>query len=163
MTAVYQVVATQAAHFAVADLCQTLGVSRSGYYQWREQRPQADAATPLVTHLFWRHSRRYGVRRIVAELQATGHAYGRRRVRRIMQAEGLRAIQPQSFVPRTTDSRHGGRMSPNLLSGLTVERPHQVFVSDITYLPLNAGTWAYLATWLDLYSRRITGWQVAQT
>jgi len=163
VTAVYQVVATQAAHFAVADLCQTLGVSRSGYYQWRGQRPQADAATPLVTHLFWRHSRRYGVRRIVAELQATGHAYGRRRVRRIMQAEGLRAIQPQSFVPRTTDSRHGGRMSPNLLSGLTVERPHQVFVSDITYLPLNAGTWAYLATWLDLYSRRITGWQVAET
>ncbi len=156
-------VATQAAHFAVADLCQTLGVSRSGYYQWRERRHQADAATPLVTQVFRRHSRRYGVRRIVAELQATGHLYGRRRVRRIMQAEGLRAIQPKSFVPRTTDSRHGARMSPNLLSGLLIERPHQVFVSDITYLPLDGGTWAYLATWLDLYSRRITGWQVAET
>ena len=103
------------------------------------------------------------MRRITAELQATGHSYGRRRVRRIMQAEGLHAIQPKSFVPRTTDSRHGARMSPNLLPGLVVERPHQVFVGDITYLPLDGGTWAYLATWLDLYSRRITGWQVAET
>ncbi len=163
MTTVYQVIATQTTHFAVADLCHTLGVSRSGYYQWRGRRPQADAATPLVTQIFWRHSRRYGVRRIVAELQATGHAYGRRRVRRIMQAECLRAIQPRSFVPRTTDSRHGARMSPNLLPGLVVERPHQVFVSDITYLPLDGGGWAYLATWLDLYSRRITGWHIAET
>lgn len=163
MTQVYQVITTQSAHFAVADLCQTLGVSRSGYYAWRQRRPPTDAATPLVTQLFWRHSRRYGVRRLVAEVQASGHMYGRRRVRRIMQAEGLRAIQPKSFVPRTTDSRHGARMSPNLLPGLSVERPHQVFVSDITYLPLAGGRWAYLATWLDLYSRRITGWQVAQT
>ena len=163
MTTVYQVIATQTAHFAVAELCQTLGVSRSGYYAWRGRRSPADAATPLVTQVFWRHSRRYGVRRIAAELQATGHPYGRRRVRRIMQAEGLRAIQPQSFVPRTTDSRHGGRMSPNLVSGVVVERPQQVFVSDITYLPLEGGGWAYLATWLDLYSRRITGWQVAET
>ncbi len=162
MTVVYEVITIQSAHFAVADLCQTLGVSRSGYYAWRCRPPQADAATPLVKQVFWRHSRRYGVRRIVAELQATGHSYGRRRVRRIMQAEGLRAIQPQSFVPRTTDSRHGARMSPNLVSGLSVERPHQVFVSDITYLPLAGGRWAYLATWLDLYSRRITGWQVAE-
>lgn len=163
MTAVYQVIATQSAHFVVADLCQTLGVSRSGYYAWRGRLPQADAALPLVKQVCWRHSRRYGVRRIVAEVQATGHPYGRRRVRRIMQTEGLRAIQPKSFVPRTTDSRHGARMSPNLISGLAVERPHQVFVSDITYLPVAGGKWAYLATWLDLYSRRITGWQVAET
>ncbi len=163
MTAVYQVIDTQSTHFAVADLCHTLGVSRSGYYAWRGRCPPADAATPLVAQVFRRHSRRYGVRRLVAELQATGHPYGRRRVRRIMQAEGLRAIQPKSFVPRTTNSRHGARMSPNLLPGLSVERPQQVFVSDITYLPLAGGTWAYLATWLDLYSRRITGWQVAET
>jgi len=159
---VYHVITIQSAHFAVADLCQTLGVSRSGYYAWQGRHSSVDAATPLVKQVFERHSRRYGVRRITAELQATGHSYGRRRVRRIMQAEGLHAIQPKSFVPRTTDSRHGARMSPNLLPGL-VERPHQVFVGDITYLPLDGGTWAYLATWLDLYSRRITGWQVAET
>lgn len=163
MTEVYHVIAKESTHFAVAALCHTLGVSRSGYYAWCQRRPQVDAATPLVRQVFRQHSRRYGVRRIVAELQASGHRYGRRRVRRIMQAEGLRAIQPNSFVPRTTDSQHGARMSPNLLPGLSVARPHQVFVSDITYLPLTGGRWAYLATWLDLYSRRITGWQIAET
>ncbi len=49
-------------------------------------------------------------------------------------------------------------MSPNLLADLSVTRPHQAYVSDITYLPLLGGGWAYLATWLDLYTRRIVGW-----
>jgi putative transposase len=75
----------------------------------------------------------------------------------------LQALQPKSFVPRTTDSRHGQRMSPNLLPELEVTRPRQVLVSDITYLPLVSGAWAYLATWLDLYSRKILGWQVSST
>jgi transposase InsO family protein len=163
VTHIYQVIAKESAHFAVADLCHTLGVSRSGYYAWRCRPRHADAAAPLVSEVFRRHSRRYGVRRITAELQATGYSYGRRRVRRIMQVAGLHAIQPKSFVPRTTDSRHGSRMSPNLLPGLAVEHPQQVFVSDITYLPLDGGCWAYLAAWLDLYSRRITGWQIAET
>jgi putative transposase len=77
----------------------------------------------------------------------------------------LRAIQPRRFVPRTTDSRHGQRMSPNLLREreLKIERPRQAIVGDITYLPLQDGRWGYLATWLDLYSRKIVGWRVAET
>lgn len=149
------------AQFAVLDLCQTLGVSRSGYYAWRGRVAQADELTPLVTQVFWRHGRRYGSRRVTAELQAQNHAIGRRRVRRIMQAQQLHALQPKSFVPRTTDSGHGGRMSPNLLAELAITQPHKVYVSDITYLPLLNGEWAYLATWMDLYTRKITGWQVA--
>lgn len=82
-------------------------------------------------------------------------------MRRIMQAEKLRAIQPKSFVPRTTNSKHGGRMSPNRLAEAVIVKPHQVYVSDITYLPLLSGGWAYLATWLDLYTRQIVGWAVA--
>ena len=156
-------IAEQAAAYAVADLCQTLDVSRSGYYAWRQRRPAADPWTPRVKQVFWRHSRRYGSRRITAELQAQGYEIGRRRVRRILGEQELRALQPKSFVPRTTNSRHGGRMSPNLLEGLVITRPHQVFVSDITYLPLLTGQWAYLATWMDLYSRKITGWQVAES
>jgi transposase InsO family protein len=160
---VYQVIATQAAAFAVADLCQSLGVSRSGYYAWRPRTPVNDPLTPQVRQVFARHARRYGVRRVTAELQAQGHVIGRRRVRRILRAEQLHAIQPKSFVPRTTDSRHGGRMSPNLLAGLIVTHPGQTFVSDITYLPLQNGGWAFLATWLDLYTRQIVGWCVAAT
>lgn len=143
--------------------CQALGVSRSGYYAWRNRVVKVDELSAPVTQVFWQHSRRYGSRRIVAELQAQDYAIGRRRVRRLMKEQQLQALQPKSFVPRTTDSRHGHRMSPNLLPGLELTRPRQVLVSDITYLPLVSGAWAYLATWLDLYSRKILGWQVAST
>lgn len=162
ITETYTFIAAQAAQFAVIDLCQTLGVSRSGYYAWHGRPAPTDELTPQVTAAFWRHARRYGSRRLTAELQAEHLVIGRRRVRGIMQTEKLRAIQPKSFVPRTTNSRHGGRMSPNLLAGEAVAHPHQVYVSDITYLPLLGGGWAYLATWLDLYTRRIVGWAVAE-
>jgi len=100
-----------------------------------------------------------------AESEIEGERIGRRRVRRLMGELELHAIQPRRFVPRTTDSRHGQRMSPNLLleRELKVNRPRQVIVGDITYLPLQGGGWAYLATWLDLYSRKIVGWRVAET
>jgi transposase InsO family protein len=162
VTETYVFIAAQAAQFAVTDLCQTIGVSRSGYYAWQQRPTPTDELTPQVTAAFWRHARRYGSRRLTAELQAEHLVIGRRRVRRIMQTENLRAIQPKSFVPRTTNSRHGGRMSPNLLADVVLTHPHQVYVSDITYLPLLGGGWAYLATWLDLYTRRIVGWAVAE-
>lgn len=67
-----------------------------------------------------------------------------------MKRVGLQAIQPKSFVPRTTDSRHGKGYWPNLLLGQTLPTaPNLVWVSDITYLPLINGEWAYLATWMD--------------
>jgi len=82
-----------------------------------------------------------------------------------MREQGLQTIQPQRFVPRTTDSRHGHRMSPNLIleRAIKVDRPRQVIVGDITYLPLQNGECAYLATWMDLFSRKIVGWQVADS
>ena len=116
-----------------------------------------------VKQTFWRHARRYGARRVHAELQAQGEEVGRHRVGRLMRAAELRAIQPRSYVPRTTNSQHGRRMSPNLLAETRVTHPWQVLVGDITYLPLQGGTWAYLATWLDLYTRQIVGWQLAPT
>jgi putative transposase len=163
VTEIYAFIATQTEEFTVADLCQTLGVSRSGYYAWQQRPATTDEMTPAVQLVFAQHGRRYGSRRITAELRARGCEIGRRRVRGIMQAEKLRAIQPRSFVPRTTNSRHGGRVSPHLLAELVVERPLQAWVSDITYLPLLNGQWAYLATWLDLYTRKIVGWAVAES
>lgn len=161
VTTIYAFIANQAAHYAITVLCQTLSVSRSGYYGWQQRPAAPDPLTPQVTQAFWRHARRYGSRRLTAELQAAGVVIGRRRIRRIMQTEDLRAIQPRRVVPRTTNSRHGARASPNLVAELVVTHPHQVYVSDITYLPLQDGGWAYLATGLDLYTRRIVGWAVA--
>src|SRR5262249_60307797 len=138
--------------------------SRSGYYAWRERPVRQEQLAPKGEEGFWQTSRRSGSRRTTAELRDQT-VVGRHRVRRLMREQGLQAIQPRRFVPRTTDSRHGQRMSPNLLleRAIKVDRPRQVIVGDITYLPLQNGEWAYLATWMDLFSRKIVGWQVADS
>ncbi|MDQ6482683.1 IS3 family transposase, partial [Dyadobacter sp. LHD-138] len=111
---------------------------------------------------FIRNMKRYGSRRIKASLNQNGTKISRQKVAEIMRKEGLRAIQPRKFVPRTTDSKHGKRVSDNLLLNQPKpDRPNQVWVSDITYMPLKDGKWTYLATWMDLYSRQIVGWQLA--
>jgi transposase InsO family protein len=159
---IYRFIASESTTYPAVILCHLLGVSRSGYYAWRERGERQDQLAPKVEEVFWRHSRRYGSRRIAAELRGKA---GRHRVRRLMREQGLRAIQPRRFVPRTTDSRHGQRMSPNLLleREIKVDRPRQVLVGDITYLPLQNGEWAYLANWMDLFSRKIVGWHVADS
>jgi transposase InsO family protein len=165
----YQAVQKTAVKYPVEAVCRAVRVSRSGYYAWAGRRAGGKPETEVrlaatVEAVFWRHARRYGARRITAELKAEGRYVGRRRVRRIMGELSLRAIAPKSFVPRTTDSRHGRRASPNLLHEAALpQAPNRVLVGDITYLPLLGGSWAYLATWQDLYSRIIVGWAVAET
>ena len=147
----------------VAALCQTLDVGRSGYYAWRlgcrSSRTEEDRClTPRVRAVFWEHKRRYGARRIVRELSKHGTCCGPRRVARLMREMGLKAIQPKSFRPRTTDSRHCLGYSPNLLSASPMpRRANRVWVGDITYIPLNGNGFLYLALLMDLYSRRIVG------
>ena len=159
---IYRFIASEATTYPAVILCQLLGVSRSGYYAWRGRPTRQDQLAPKVEEVFWQNSRRYGSRRIAAKLRGKA---GRHRVRRLMREQGLRAIQPRRFVPRTTDSRHGQQMSPNLLleREIKVDRPRQALVGDITYLPLQNGEWAYLATWMDLFSRKIVGWHVADS
>jgi putative transposase len=106
--------------------------------------------TSSVQEVFWENRRRYGSRRVQKALQEQGIEVGRHRVRQLMQMQNWQAIQPRSFVPGTTDSSHGLRPCPNLLSELGQPvRPDQAWVSDITYLPLVGGGWAYLASWLE--------------
>lgn len=76
-----------------------------------------------------------------------------------MQENNLIAIQPRSFVPKTTNSRHRYAKSPNLLKDREAPiKMNEVWVGDITYIPLKEGKFCYLAVWMDLYSRRIIGW-----
>jgi transposase InsO family protein len=154
--------------FPVAAVCQALGVSRAGYYAHTRgaagPRAQADARLrPLVRQIFWEHKRRYGARRIAAELAARGETCGPGRVARLLKELELQAIQPKSFRPRTTQSRHPLGYSPNLL----LEAPppsgsNQVWLGDITFIPLAGSRFAYLALLMDLYSRRIVGWELAE-
>ncbi len=140
-------------------------VTRSGYYAYRKRKAAANlsgtasAQVREVRQCFYFHRRRYGSRRIARQLKL-----GRQRVRSIMKRENLRAVCPKSFKPRTTDSRHGGRISPNLLKDFGGETcgAGEVVVGDITYLPLRNGRWCYLAIFQDKLTRRIIGWAVSE-
>lgn len=152
--------------FPVSTLCETLSVSRSAYYAWRRdelswRRREDNHLMPMIRSVFWEHRRRYGARRIAVELAARREPCGRRRVGRLMAQMGLVAIQPRSFKPRTTDGRHTLGYSPNLL----IDAPppdgiNQLWVGDITYVPLVGGDFLYLAMLMDRYSRRIVGWDL---
>lgn len=144
-----------------------LRVSRSAYYEWLNPRKISKAdekkkeVEALILSIFSEHRRRYGVRRIIAELQARGSKASGYKVRKVLKNNGLKAIQPRSFVPRTTNSRHPYPISPNLLLDRTfTQEPDEVWVGDITYIPLAGGGFLYLAVWMDLFSRRIIGWQL---
>lgn len=130
-----------------------------------EEKDEQMLLRESVREVFFRHSRRYGSRRLVAELEAEEVEVGRHRIRRIMREEGLRAIQPKRFVPKTTDSSHNLGYSENLLLGMKLppEHPAEVIVGDITHLPLQEGSFAYLATWTDLFSRLVIGWEVSES
>lgn len=118
---------------------------------------------PLVAAVFLQHRRRYGTRRIVDELRDRGHACGRRRVAKLMKTRGLRAIQPKSFKPRSTESRHRLGYSPNLLlETAEIAACNPLWVGDITYLPIRGGAFSYLAMLMDKHSRRIVGWRIAE-
>jgi transposase InsO family protein len=150
-------------------LCRVMQVSVSGYYRWRigllkppslKRKKLAD----LVKNCYWENRRRYGTRRIRAALQKAGVEVGRLQIRQLMREQSLKAIQPKSFKPKTTDSI-GTKASPNLLAEIKVQECAigKIIVGDITYLPLRNGNWCYLALWQDKVTRRIIGWSLAAT
>ena len=118
-----------------------------------------------VKDVFYRHRRRYGTRRVAAELKAEGVRAGRFSVRAQMRRLGLQAIARHRSRPRTTDSCHSAQASPNLLleTENAPQKPGEVIVGDITYLPTRVGRWSYLASWQDRFSKRIVGWAVADS
>ena len=168
MKDVYAAAAAIAANqeFTVQGVCRVLRISPSAYYAWQRADPTERAARdaellPLVRAIFWKHRRRYGARRIAAELADLGHAVGERKVAELLKTAGLRAIQPKSFKPRTTESRHRLGYNPNLLLDLPpLVRVNQLWVGDITYVPLRRGGFCYAALLMDRYSRLIVGWNL---
>lgn len=155
--------------FAASAVCDLLEVSRSGFYAWRSSQESRRAErdrelVPVIREVFWCHRRRYGARRIAVELSSRGIACGVARVARLLKTQGFRAIQPKSYRPRTTASRHRLGYNQNLLAGRAVPtRINEVWVGDITYIPLatrtSTGRFGYLALLMDLCSRRIVGWE----
>ena len=152
----------------MSGLCRVLRVGEAAYYAWRGGKTYRLSQTKselakVVKEVFWSHRRRYGARRISAELKAEGLAVGRGLASSLMKKQDLTAIRPKRFVPKTTDSKHDFGFSANLLkeAGNEALGQGQVIVGDITYLALQNGRFCYLAMFQDKYTRRILGWQVS--
>jgi putative transposase len=147
----------------VRPICDTLGVPRSSYYHAAQPTPTQrsdERLGDMIQAIFKRHRRCYGYRRIWEELADQGIVCAADRVRRIMRERGLRAIQPKTYLPRTSDGR-ADKPSPNLLLDEPLpETPNQVWAGDITFIPTSTG-WLYLAVVIDLCSRKIIGWSMA--
>ncbi|SET98743.1 IS3 family transposase [Hymenobacter actinosclerus] len=165
----YRFIEAQREQYAVRLLCQLVQVPASGYYAWQQVQQQAIPKTEpawetALVKVFGVHKRCYGTRRLQVALRNKGHRVGRQRLRAAMRRRGLHALQPKAFTPRTTDSTHGLRCAPNrLLDQPKPTQANRVWVSDITYLPLANGDWAYLCAFQDMASKQVVGWQVGAT
>jgi putative transposase len=146
-------------------MCRLLAVSRSGYYEWlrRPPRTPADATQQVeakVQHYFAQGRGTYGTRRLKYLLAQDGLVVSRRRIGRVLAQAGLRCKTRRRFKAPTA-AGHAQTVAPNQLNReFTVEQPDTVYVGDITYLPTGEG-WLYLAVVLDLCSRAVVGWSMA--
>jgi putative transposase len=150
------------ASFPISRMCQTLGVSQSGFFAWRD-RPACLRQRQDMVHLahiravFALSNGTYGSPRMHRDLVDEGHRIGRHRTARLMRENGLVARQKRRFK-RTTDSEHAWPVAPNLLAqDFLAEQPDQKWGADISYIWTAQG-WLYLAVLIDLYSRRVVGW-----
>jgi putative transposase len=147
-------------------MCDVLEVSRSGYYKWRTAEPSRQALRKAellgrITFHFNDSKRRYGSPKITHVLQLEGHQVAERTVGNYMQEIGLRSCVSRKFKVTTTDSNHDLPIAPNVLNQqFATAQPSQVWVADITYIPCREGR-LYLASILDLCTREIVGWRLA--
>src|SRR3984957_16944628 len=152
--------------YPVKIMCGVLGVSPAGYYAWRArpESPRAAANRELVDDIKRVHrdtNGRYGSPRVHAELRAQGRGASRGRIERLMRRHGIRAIMARPRWVRTTDSCHDFPIAANLLErNFIAAAPNRIWLADITYVETDQG-WLYLATVMDLYSRKIVGWAMA--
>ena len=142
-----------------------IGLSPSSYYYRpkvaRVERDQRDAEIRDMIEQIQGEFPRAGYRIVRAHLLRRGIRVNGKKIRRIMGLYGLRARVKRRFI-RTTDSRHGHPVYPNLVEGLTVRGINQVWVADITYIRILTG-FVFLAVILDVYSRRVIGWAIAKS
>jgi transposase InsO family protein len=163
---VYKVIGILSAQYSVRVLCVVLSVCFSSFYAWKRGESytfsiEKTKRSERVKTVFEEHRRRYGAIRVSKELQSQGFRIGRHQTATLMKAQGLVAIQPKSYVPKTTNSTHHlGRNQNLLLDRAAPSCPNEVFVGDITYIPMADGSFLYLATWQDIFSRRIVGWEL---
>ena len=154
------------AEFPVAIMCSVFQVSRSGYYAWNK-RPESSrskenrALSQEIAAIHRESDGIYGSPKIHGELQRRGKRHGKNRIVRLMRKDGLYSKTKRKFRV-TTDSNHSQPVAPNLLNReFNPTGPNQAWTCDITYIWTAEG-WLYLAVVMDLFSRTIVGWSMAQ-
>lgn len=156
-------------NYKITELCDALGVCPSGYHA-AQKRPESRRATEnalllkAMTSIHeHRHTRSYGSPRMTSELRAQGYIASKNRIARLMRRSGLQARPRRPYRPKTTRPDHAAHPSPNLLAAADPPvSPGTHLVSDITYIPTREG-WLYLAVVIDLFSRAILGWKIADS
>ena len=143
-------------------MCGAAQVSRASYYRFvGSEAEDPDMELRSVVQKIALSQPSYGYRRVQAELQRRGQQVNHKRVRRLMREDNLLCLRRRSFV-RTTDSRHGFTVYPNLARKMVLTDINQLWVADITYIRLSS-EFVYLAVILDAYSRRVLGWELGHT
>lgn len=149
----------------MAKMCNVMGVSRSGYFKWRSAKPSMQELRKRelmkrITYHYHDNIKRYGAPKITLLLHAEGYTVTERTVGLYMRELGLRSCVSKKYKVQTTDSNHDLPIAPNTLNQkFKTEKPNQVWVTDITYIPCREGR-LYLASVLDLCTREIVGWRL---
>jgi transposase InsO family protein len=163
----YAFIQQQRAKLPVRTMCRLLAVQPSGYYAWRQRKPacQREARTlQLIESIRLVHQRsggRYGSPRVHQALKKQGVVCSRKRVEKLMRQAQIRSTRHRRFRIRTTDSNHEHPPATNLLDRQFEQaKLNQAWASDITYVATDQG-WLYVASVMDLCSRRIIGWSTA--
>ena len=153
--------------FPVDAACDVLGVSRAGYYAWRNRPPsgrtrRCQELAAKIQAVHEENRRVYGSPRLYRALKAQGEKVCRNTVAKVMAQQGIRAKTKKKFVPRTTDSGHDMPVAGNVLDRqFAARRPDRKWTTDITYIPTDEG-WLYLSGVMDLCTRKIVGWSMAE-
>jgi len=161
----YRLIHAEKTHHAVSLLARVLGVSRQGYYAWARRGPSARALRDAeLTEAIHQHHRRshgtYGAPRIHADLREDGQHLGRKRVARLMRQAGLCGLTRRRATTTTRADRHAFAAPDLVRREFTACAPDRLWTADITYIPTREG-FLYLAVVLDVFSRRIIGWAMA--
>ena len=157
---------TNQACFPIATMARVLGVSKAGFYAWRQRPPSSHAVADatLLKRIRTVHAssrQTYGAPRVHADLRGRGERHGRKRIARLMREAGLVGASHRHGGPTTTRRDKDARPAPDLVDrNFTASGPNQLWVADITYVPTAAG-FLYLAVVLDAWSRKIVGWSMA--
>ena len=148
-------------------MCQLLEVSKSGYYAWRtrpeSQRAKEDKELLEEIQRIYEESRGlYGSPRITQALKKTGKTCGKNRIAKLMSKNGIKAKTVKKFKA-TTNSKHDYPVADRVFTkDMNIDKLNKVWVGDITYIATGEG-WLYLATFIDLYSRKVVGWSMDKT